>query len=173
MAAVHASTCAGTAATRGDAPGAGPRTQRDWPPSAQADPTRRKNRSNLVSRRRASPPPGEWRCRTRQRQAAVRGSRSVAAGGSTDDGTDLGVRDSGIAAGQTGYLLAICGRLSSRTWPSVVPISLPPSEPTALLLMPAGWASRGSAVPLFGITQPFETRLRSSSACVVRDCRNI
>jgi hypothetical protein len=27
--------------------------------------------------------------------------------------------------------------------------------------------------PLFGNTPPFETRLRSSSACIVRNCTNI
>jgi len=114
MAAALASTSAGTAATPGGAPGAGPRTRRGWPPSGQTPLTKRKNRSSPVSRRRASPPPGEWRCRTRQRQAAVRGGASVAAGRSADDGTDMRVRDSGIVAGQANYLLAACGRLSSR-----------------------------------------------------------
>ena len=174
MAAVLASTCAGTAATHGDAPGAGPRTRRDWPPSAQTVQRRRENRSSLVRRRRASPPPGEWRCRTRQRQAAIRAGVSVLAGRSTDDGTYMGVRNSGIVAGQAGYPLAICGRLSSRAWRSAGPNrSLPRGGPIALLLLPVGWASRDSAVPLFGITQPFETRLRSSSACIARNCGNI
>src|SRR5215471_10046842 len=134
-AAALASTCAGTAATRGDAPGAGPRTRRGWPLSDQAAPAKRKNRSNLVSRRRALPPPGEWRCRTRQRQGAVRGGTSVVAGRAVDDGTDTGAHDSGIAPGQAGYLLAICDRLYGRGVAFCRSyISLPPSERTALLL---------------------------------------
>jgi len=122
MAAALASTSAGTAATPGGAPGAGPRIRRGWPRFGQTAPAKRKNRSSPVSRRRA-PRPGEWRCRTRQRRAAARGGTSVAAGRSADDdtdmrvrddGTDMRVRDSGIVAGRAGYLLAVCGRLSSR-----------------------------------------------------------
>src|SRR5262245_29158353 len=57
--------------------------------------------------------------------------------------------DSRIAAGHTGYLLAICGRLSSPAWRFAVPvISLLPGRSTALLRMPAGFVSRGYAVPL-------------------------
>src|SRR5690349_1294240 len=171
MAAALASTCAGIAATRGDAPGAGPRTRRDWPPSARADPTRRKNRSHLVSRRRAAPPPGEWRCRTRQRQAASPGRRPRAAGRSADDGTGMGVHGSGIAFGQVGHLLAIYGRLSAQAWRSIVlVVSLPPSESAAFVVDAYGPGQQMLCHAAFGTVQPFETRLRSSSACIVRNC---
>ena len=110
-----------------------------------------------MSRRKVSPPPAAWRCRTGQRHGAVCGGTSGDAGRTADDGTEMGVHDSDIAAGRAGYLLAICGRLSSRVWHAGVPvISLPPVELTALLPMLARWASSGSAVPLFGITQPFK-----------------
>jgi hypothetical protein len=86
----------------------------------------------------------------------------------------MGAHDSRIAVGHAGYLLAICGRLSGRAWRFAVPaVSLPPGRPAALLLMPAGFVSRGYGVPLFGNTPPFETSLRGSSACIVRNCTNI
>ena len=86
----------------------------------------------------------------------------------------MGVHDSRIAAGHAGYLLAICGRLSGREWRFAVPvISLPPGRSGGIVADACGFVSRGYAVPLYGNAPPFETRLRSSSACIVRNCMNI